>query len=149
MLGSGGSATLTAGSDLTGLAGTSTGTSSTAFGRANVTATTAINATAGGLVQLGSAIAGTGLTVIAGSSTSDGSIDVTTAQAVGALALTATAIAPSADAAHDGDILIGTASAGTTLLISNVSGGGDSGNIVSGALSAGGDAKIEIGRAHV
>ena len=36
------------------------------------------------------------------------------------LSLTATATGPAADAAHDGDILIGTADAGTTLLVSNV-----------------------------
>ncbi|QGN55298.1 S-layer family protein [Novosphingobium sp. Gsoil 351] len=142
-LGSGGTVTLATPADLTGLAGASTGTSNSAFGRANVTATGAIGAAAGGLAQLGTANAGTSLTVAAGTATSDGSIDLTTAQAGGALALTATGIAPLGDAAHDGDILIGSASAGTTMLVSNVSGGGDSGNIVSGALAGGGDTRID------
>ena len=143
-LNSGGAIVLTAINDVTGLAGASSGTSDTNFGRANLSASGALTATLGGLAQLGTASAGGAISVTAGTATSDGSIDASSVQAGGALALVATAIAPVTDAGHDGDIRLGTATAGTTLLVSNVINGGDSGNIVaSGAIQAGGDSRID------
>lgn len=118
--------------DATGVRGASTGTSDTAYGRANVTANGAgadVTVTGDGLVQLGAATAGANLTVTAGSAARDGSIDVTSATATsGDLALTARAGSPAANAAHDGDILLGFASAGGTAALGNT--GGNIGDIV-------------------
>ncbi|HUQ14309.1 MAG TPA: filamentous hemagglutinin N-terminal domain-containing protein, partial [Novosphingobium sp.] len=125
---------LTAGGDLTGLAlGTSNAANSDpSFGRADLTSQIgAIRVIGDGLVQLGALDAAQDATIIGGNASrpSNGSVDVTSATAGGAVILTAYAdAATNPDSAHDGDVLLGTATANGILLV-NTDLGGTAGNI--------------------
>ncbi len=131
---------LTAGKDMTGLAGAGVASNSdSGFGRTAITATGNANLTAKGLIQAG-ALSAVDFTAAAGTVATDGSIDIASINlsGIGNLNLTArSALAP--DAAHDGDIVIGTADlAGGTATLDNTA--GTRGNVVvTGHLTAFGD----------
>ncbi len=120
--------------DVTGLAGASVGTSDTNFGRAGLSATAPtgdVSVTAARLAQLGTVAAGRNVAVTGGNAVpTNGAVDVTSATATtGALQLTARAVAPVIGAVFDGDIILGTGTAGTTATLSNTATGGNQGNV--------------------
>ncbi|MET0179725.1 MAG: filamentous hemagglutinin N-terminal domain-containing protein, partial [Novosphingobium sp.] len=114
--------TLDVNGDLTGPVGASTGTSDAGFGRAAITTDTgAIGVTVEGLAQLGTVSSAGALSVAAGDATHGGAIDALSATAADDLVLTARAAAP-VDTLRDGDIRIGSGSAGDDILLSNAAG---------------------------